>query len=297
MAECGQMVSGGVTSFPCTVQVPNEGGPHPGPHAAVEVPRSTRARETWEKQQQEGARARAVLAESQGAPQSFHEMRGDVTSATPVPGSDLQPREYREAHQPRVGEFGERGSDEPQPIEGSHAEQVAPTWNGETDGAPYACPLCNSVGTGLGMKAHLDEEHREKSLIGVSVDTATPSPSPFSEPTKQREGDQSLPRVNEGKFIQDLVIEDINDRVAVGIKRYGTPLQALNGRDAFLDAYEEALDLATYLRQVREERREMLGHANFVYGFLTAVLTKEQIVSGLEEAQHRAEKLMNWLGT
>ena len=36
--------------------------------------------------------------------------------------------------------------------------------------------------------------------------------------------------------------------------RYGTALQPHNGRDALLDAYEEALDLAMYLKQAIVER-------------------------------------------
>jgi len=51
-----------------------------------------------------------------------------------------------------------------------------------------------------------------------------------------------------------MVIEDIRARRELGIQRYGTALQAHNGRDALRDAYEEALDLAMYLRQVIEER-------------------------------------------
>jgi hypothetical protein len=54
--------------------------------------------------------------------------------------------------------------------------------------------------------------------------------------------------------IQDLVIEDIEARKKVGLERYGTLLQAHNGRDALMDAYQEALDLAVYLRQAIEER-------------------------------------------
>ena len=72
---------------------------------------------------------------------------------------------------------------------------------------------------------------------------------------RQREGDQPLPTVNDGAYIQTLVIEDIQTRLLVGIERYGTGLQANNGRDALQDAYEEALDLCCYLRQVIEERR------------------------------------------
>jgi hypothetical protein len=65
---------------------------------------------------------------------------------------------------------------------------------------------------------------------------------------------QPLPTPNSGRPIWELVIEDMRRRDAVGRQRYGTPLQAHNGRDALLDAYEEALDLCVYLRQVIEER-------------------------------------------
>jgi hypothetical protein len=51
-----------------------------------------------------------------------------------------------------------------------------------------------------------------------------------------------------------MVIADIEKRKAVGLERYGTLLQPFNGRDALRDAYEEALDLAQYLRQAIEER-------------------------------------------
>ena len=54
--------------------------------------------------------------------------------------------------------------------------------------------------------------------------------------------------------IHDLVAEDLAERKALGRQRYGTTLQAGNGRDALVDAYQEALDLACYLRQAIEER-------------------------------------------
>ena len=41
----------------------------------------------------------------------------------------------------------------------------------------------------------------------------------------------------------------------VGRAKYGTPLQAFNGRNAIVDAYQEALDLVVYLRQVIEEMK------------------------------------------
>lgn len=66
--------------------------------------------------------------------------------------------------------------------------------------------------------------------------------------------EQPAPTPNNATDIQTLVIADIATRRQVGIQRYGTPLQPHNGRDALRDAYEEALDLAMYLRQAIAER-------------------------------------------
>lgn len=54
--------------------------------------------------------------------------------------------------------------------------------------------------------------------------------------------------------MQDAVIADIDERKAIGLERYGTLLQPHNGRDALRDAYEEAIDLAMYLKQAIIER-------------------------------------------
>jgi hypothetical protein len=56
------------------------------------------------------------------------------------------------------------------------------------------------------------------------------------------------------KPIWEMVIEDMHERHRIGVERYGTPLQASNGHDALVDAYQEALDLAVYLRQAIEQR-------------------------------------------
>jgi hypothetical protein len=66
---------------------------------------------------------------------------------------------------------------------------------------------------------------------------------------------QPAPIKNKSKPIVDLVIKDMKDRKKQGIKTYGVALQAFNGRDALQDAYEEALDLCMYLKQVMEERK------------------------------------------
>lgn len=51
-----------------------------------------------------------------------------------------------------------------------------------------------------------------------------------------------------------IVIKEMEARDRLGRERYGVPLTANNGRDALKDAYEEALDLCVYLRQVIYER-------------------------------------------
>lgn len=64
-----------------------------------------------------------------------------------------------------------------------------------------------------------------------------------------------IPNDNEPS-IHDLVIQDMKDRKAMGLAKYGTILQASNGRDPLLDAYQEALDLACYLRQQIEKKQK-----------------------------------------
>jgi hypothetical protein len=64
---------------------------------------------------------------------------------------------------------------------------------------------------------------------------------------------QQDPTQNNLPCIQDLVIQDIIARKEVGKERYGTYLQPFNGRSALMDAYQEALDLCQYLRQMLYE--------------------------------------------
>lgn len=66
--------------------------------------------------------------------------------------------------------------------------------------------------------------------------------------------DQPPPVPSDRPAVWDLVIEDMRARDRVGRERYGTPLQPHNGRDALVDAYQEALDLVVYLRQAIAER-------------------------------------------
>jgi hypothetical protein len=64
------------------------------------------------------------------------------------------------------------------------------------------------------------------------------------------------PKQNESTPVWELVIADMRERDHVGRAKYGTPLQAGNGRNPLIDAYQEALDLAVYLRQAIKEQAD-----------------------------------------
>lgn len=67
------------------------------------------------------------------------------------------------------------------------------------------------------------------------------------------------PPPKKGKIaVADFVLKDIQDRIDIGYKKYGTKLETNNGRDALMDAYQESLDLVMYLRQAILERDGIL---------------------------------------
>lgn len=65
---------------------------------------------------------------------------------------------------------------------------------------------------------------------------------------------QPEPVNNNHPAVWPLVFNDMLQRHADGERKYGVPLQPHNGRDALVDAYQEALDLCVYLRQAIYER-------------------------------------------
>jgi hypothetical protein len=112
---------------------------------------------------------------------------------------------------------------------------------------------------GLPGKAELEIQLAEADALAEDRDQVTVS----------REGDQPLPVPNDGPSMHDLVIADLRHthlagvadfvqqdlaaRKELGLKRYGSLLQAHNGRDALRDLYEELLDASVYARQVIAE--------------------------------------------
>lgn len=65
---------------------------------------------------------------------------------------------------------------------------------------------------------------------------------------------QKRPKKNSNPEVMELFLKDLKARYKEGVRRYGVPLQPFNERDALQDAYEEAMDLALYLRQAIYER-------------------------------------------
>jgi hypothetical protein len=85
---------------------------------------------------------------------------------------------------------------------------------------------------------HEDDERFESDL------TSGMNPATGEEPTPNGEGDD----------VASLVHEDLERRVEEGAEQYGERLTTENGRDALVDAYQEVLDTALYLRQELAER-------------------------------------------
>ena len=65
---------------------------------------------------------------------------------------------------------------------------------------------------------------------------------------------EPAPQHNDRPAVWKMVIADMEARDAFGVAKYGMHLQPSNGRDALVDAYQEALDLVVYLRQAIYER-------------------------------------------
>ena len=65
---------------------------------------------------------------------------------------------------------------------------------------------------------------------------------------------QPPPKTAATPAVWSLVMRDMAERDITGAAKYGVRLQPNNGRDALVDAFQEALDLCVYLRQAIFER-------------------------------------------
>lgn len=118
----------------------------------------------------------------------------------------------------------------------------------ERDGEHFRCSDCNYYVLDVMVKSH-----RCPTVVSLVRELAfglTPEGAPLI-------ADQPPPTPNASRPVWELVLYDMHGRDQVGRQRYGTPLQAFNGRKPLVDAYQEALDLVVYMRQEIEERRAL----------------------------------------
>lgn len=109
--------------------------------------------------------------------------------------------------------------------------------------ATVQCPRCGRLNNCDLARQRFNADERQQELADLrqvaGVALATDQPAPVA---------NSLPAA------WDLVMTDMRTRDRFGKEKYGVRLQPENGRDFLADAYQEALDLAVYLRGALYER-------------------------------------------
>lgn len=108
------------------------------------------------------------------------------------------------------------------------------------------------------MNTNLHREQRR-----VSIDDATPDEWNQAA-QKSLFTPQQAPVPSQHPAAWSLVIADMANRDAFGASKYGVRLQPGNGRDNLVDAYQEVLDLAVYLRAAIYERDMALNKTSKV---------------------------------
>jgi hypothetical protein len=119
---------------------------------------------------------------------------------------------------------------------------------------------------------------------GAGVGLA-PEPLPTQEPPAGHPGPRDRGRafLLEGPNVERIV-KDLADRKEFGIRKYGTALQAFNGRRPIVDAYQEVLDAANYLKQMYEEAKERgLAYGDIEYEYHTVLSVVGSLASMLPE--------------
>ncbi len=140
--------------------------------------------------------------------------------------------------------------------------------------------------------AHVSHRHGDEDWYCTGLGT-----NPHADPTKQREGDQALPKPGQ-QCVQDLVIAEMEESKRVGMERYGSTLQTFNARRSIQDVAEEVRDLHVYLTQVRAESetdRDTL--VKVVLETMTAKDHMDDCGSGWREefAEIAVDTIMGWV--
>lgn len=270
MAQCNSYVEGGgqSMSFKC-----REESGHEGPCATPDIPRSVLSRARWIEEQNKTA-----LGQFQGPAETTAQRYTD--GATPPPKGEGRVQDY-------PGTVPTRGAQEASRL-ASRPEMEVLRLDWMPPGVAYLVPKEMFEEARSEFTPNDWEVVIQKGYV-MKIDLP-------GEPTKQREHDQPLPQQNDRPYVQPAVIEDLQHRIEVGIERYGTPLQPMNGRDTVKDAYEEAMDLTVYLRGMMFEREEMATKAYLIEGLLARMLSNEQFPRPyVESMRAAAAELAAWL--
>ena len=102
---------------------------------------------------------------------------------------------------------------------------------------------------------------------------------------------QNKPTPNESEAIWELVIADMKARDNTGFKKYGTRLQAFNGRNSSLDLYEELLDAVVYMKQQKQEKKTITDFLKEV-----SKLSSGSPEDKIDEISFKAYTLLKQLG-
>ena len=297
---CNVMIEGNPIGHPCDLQPQ-----HAGPHAAAAMPQSIAARQRWiaSVEAPQAAPAAPAPAAAPMAPMApAPTPPGQVVNASvptrtpmpPMPGVSATPvaapppsapaaetyaagvplvtegRTFVQANTPPADPTVQPATVQtspgvlPQP---AHLAPTAPEPTVPTNApvAPAPVPPMTGVPTTLPDAGVTTTPPAEARAVAEAVATSS----------------QPAPILNAGVAIQDLVMADMAHRKAVGIERYGTVLQAFNGRSALTDMYEELLDGATYVRQLIEEEAQVGNYSQATFA--------EHIVSIVREVSRAAQ--------
>jgi len=110
-----------------------------------------------------------------------------------------------------------------------------------------------------------------------NYDAAAPQPMPVGEGV-----DVAVVAAERLKELgYDELAEDIEARIRLGERKYGTRLKAFNGRDAYIDLYQELLDSINYSQQVIIEHPEqstvtLVGTPYSLFGILVVLASEVQ---------------------
>ena len=86
------------------------------------------------------------------------------------------------------------------------------------------------------------------------TDINTPQPPPIPRPDRRPTWELVIEDARQNPHMTERILDDMANRHAFGVAKYGVPLTSGDGRNHLIDAYQESLDLLVYLRQELDER-------------------------------------------